>query len=226
MTKSRGIYERHGKHDTRAYGVWSSMKARCLNQNEPAYPNYGGRGITVCHAWLKFSNFLADMGEPALGMTLERKDNSKGYSKENCIWTDRTAQGRNKRNNVILTVDGETLPLSVFAERSGISYQTLHMRIRKGWSHEDAVKTALVRDRVGIKRGASIHRSSPALITYAGEQMTIKQASEKAGLQYGTVCQRLKKGWTLENALSAPAHRGKRDKGARHDVKFADMVTA
>lgn len=223
MTKSRGIHDMHGGRHTRAYGVWCSMRARCNNPNNPAFGNYGGRGISVCESWGKFSNFIADMGEPEVGMTLEREDNDKGYSKDNCVWADRRTQSLNKRNNVLLTVDGETQPASVFAERTGIPYKTLHMRLRKGWSHENAVKTPIVRDRVGIKRGSVIHQSTAELIVYAGEQMTLKHASERAGLQYGTVCQRIRKGWSIENALAAPAHRGKRDKGAERGVKFREL---
>lgn len=158
MTKSRGIYERHGKHGAPAYGVWNSMKSRCENPNVKTYPDYGGRGITICERWKKFSNFLADMGEPAPGMTLERIDNNKGYYKENCDWATRTKQGRNKRNNVLLTINGETLPLSAWAERSGIKYATIHQRITKGWTPEAAVKTPLVTIRKGIPRGAKIHQ--------------------------------------------------------------------
>ena len=90
-------------------------------------------------------------------MTLERVDNDKGYSKGNCVWADRTTQGRNKRNNVLLTIDGETHPLSVWAERSGIAYQTVHMRLRKGWTPEAAIKTPLVTVRKGIPRGTKLH---------------------------------------------------------------------
>lgn len=159
MTKSRGIHDMHGGKHTPAYGVWCSMRSRCNNPNTRAYADYGARGITVDPSWSRFSNFIADMGHPPSGMTLERKDNSKGYSKENCIWATRTTQGRNKRNNVLLTVDGETHPLSVWAERSGIPYKTLHMRIRKGWLPEDAVKIPLITVRKGIPRGDKIHKA-------------------------------------------------------------------
>lgn len=153
MTKSLGIYERHGGRRTRVYAIWCCMRARCSNPNNPAYANYGGRGILVCSRWQKFSNFLADMGEPAAGMSLERKDNNNGYSKENCTWADRFSQGRNKRNNVLLTIDGETLPLSSWAERYGLKYGTVHQRIRQGWPAEAAVKTPLVKERKGVPRG-------------------------------------------------------------------------
>lgn len=157
MTKSRGIYERHGGRRTSLYSIWVSMWARCTNPELAAYKNYGGRGIKVCEHWRKFSNFRADMGERPEGKSLERENNDKDYCKENCIWADRTTQNRNKRNNVMLTMDGETLPLCVWAERSGLRYATVHQRLRKGWTPDDAVKLPLVTRRKGIPRGQKIH---------------------------------------------------------------------
>lgn len=157
MTKSRGIREHHGMKHTGVYGVWCAMISRCTNSDNPAYKDYGGRGITVSGRWGWFSSFYADMGVRPDGATLERVDNNKGYSKENCVWADRTAQGRNKRNNVLLTIDGETQPLCVWAERSRLRYATVHQRLRKGWTPEAAVKTPLITARKGVPRGAKIH---------------------------------------------------------------------
>lgn len=219
MTKSRGIHDMHGCRHTRAYGVWCGMRSRCNNPNSPAYADYGGRGITVDPRWNKFSNFIEDMGHPAEGMTLERRDNNNGYSKENCLWADRVTQGRNKRSNVLLTINGETQPLCVFAERSGIAYKTIHQRLKKGWSPEDAVTVPLVTSRAGIsnKAGSRLYQGETALVAHNGQLLTLKEASEQAGLRYDTVYSRIRKGWSVSSALAAPPHRGKRDKGeSRH----------
>ena len=68
----------------RAYDCWVNMKQRCNNPNHPAYDRYGGRGISYHPDWEIFENFHQDMGDPPEGLTLERVDNSKGYSKDNC----------------------------------------------------------------------------------------------------------------------------------------------
>jgi len=144
---------RHGGRKSKLYAVWNGIMGRCLNQNNPAYPRYGGRGITICDRWRDFAAFLADMGEPPPGFSVERVDNDQGYSPTNCIWADRKTQGRNKRDNHLLTVNGETLTIAEWADRVGLKYATVHQRIRYGWPPDAAVLTPLVTVRRGIKRG-------------------------------------------------------------------------
>lgn len=148
----------HGMRHSKLYNVWNSMRSRCENPNVATYENYGGRGICVCDRWKEFANFYADMGEPKRGQTLERIDNNRGYEPENCVWVSRTAQGRNKRNNVLITIDGEVHPLSYWVEKFGISYATAHQRITKyGWPPEIAVSAPLTIKRMGIARGRRIN---------------------------------------------------------------------
>jgi hypothetical protein len=76
------------------------MRERCSNPAHRAWPNYGGRGITVCERWVgphSFPNFLADMGERSEGRTLDRIDNDLGYEPGNCRWSTDAEQRRNQR---------------------------------------------------------------------------------------------------------------------------------
>ena len=107
----------------------------------------------VCERWRKFENFLADMGEPQPGESINRIDNSKGYEPGNCKWADLKEQGRNKRNNQLLTHDGETLSLSEWAERKGLQVTTLWRRLFVyRWQVERALTSPLIRGRSPVAR--------------------------------------------------------------------------
>jgi hypothetical protein len=110
----------HGKTHASIYGVWKSMRLRCDAPTNRAYKNYGGRGIKVCDRWRTFENFLADMGEPPPGLTIERVDNDGDYAPGNCRWASYREQSRNRQKTYRLTVCGEYLSLPDACEKYGI----------------------------------------------------------------------------------------------------------
>lgn len=118
------------KKRSRAEIAWMNMVSRCCNENHPDYKNYGARGITVDPHWRKFSNFASDMGDPPKGMTLERKDNSKGYSHDNCIWASIKQQARNRRSNARVEVMGRTATLAEAAEILGVDRRRVRKYLR------------------------------------------------------------------------------------------------
>lgn len=119
---------------------WCNMRNRCNNPRHPRYDRYGGRGITVCDRWSSFALFLEDMGKKhGDKSTLDRIDNSKGYSPENCRWATYKEQANNTRRNKLITYKNRTQTLTQWAEELGISWSTLKFRIyRSGWSVDKA----------------------------------------------------------------------------------------
>lgn len=131
---------KHGMTDTPEYKVWNNMYSRCLNKNHPRYKDWGGRGITIDKKWLKFEGFYEDMGDrPGGNYTLERKDNSLGYSKDNCYWATTREQAINRRSNRILTANGYKFTMIEWSEKLNINPVTLSSRLRRGWSVEEAL---------------------------------------------------------------------------------------
>lgn len=130
---------------TKTYRAWAAMRSRCSNARSKCYRHYGGRGIKVCDRWLNsFENFLEDMGEQPQGRSLDRIDNEKGYSKDNCRWATWHEQARNKRSNKLFTINGVTKSMVEWVEAYGnIKYTTVKQRVRFGWGIEEALNTPI-----------------------------------------------------------------------------------
>src|SRR5262245_4381847 len=137
----------HGLSKSPEYAIWNAMKNRCLNPNDTGYPNYGGRGITVCEAWqTSFEAFFTAMGpRPSYKHSIERRNNDGPYSPENCYWATKNVQARNTRGNHRVTIDGHTACLAEWLEINNISSKTYEQRIKHGWSIEQALTTPVKR---------------------------------------------------------------------------------
>ena len=128
--------------NTPTHKIWAGMIARCYTATQTSYPRYGGRGISVCERWLKFENFLEDMGERPSGMTLEREDNDGDYSPENCRWATVTEQNRHKRSNLKITFRGATMTAAEWERELGYPYGLIWRRIKRlNWEVERALST-------------------------------------------------------------------------------------
>lgn len=136
-------YIKHGYHGTRIYHAWHNMWRRCTESTNDRFANYGGRGITVCDRWQKFENFLADMGEPPPGKTLDRRDNDGNYEPSNCQWATADEQRNNKQGSHHIEIDGITKSITKWIDVLGLGKTTIYRRIKQGADP----KTAIVEDR-------------------------------------------------------------------------------
>ena len=126
---------KHGMRDTRLWSIWDGMTKRCYNPNHPHYHRYGGRGITICDEWLQdhgsfFSWALANGYQDSL--TIDRIDVNGNYCPENCRWVDFTTQHNNRGNNCRVEINGVSRTISEWSNITGIGYQTLYRRYRRG----------------------------------------------------------------------------------------------
>lgn len=135
--KREGNNSKHKKSNTRLYNIWCCMKQRCYYSKNPSYKNYGKKGITVCEDWLKsFENFYQWSMKNGYqdDLSIDRIDNDKGYSPQNCKWSTKKEQNNNTSKNRYITFCGETLTLSQWAEKQGINKNTLKNRLNNKWS--------------------------------------------------------------------------------------------
>ena len=150
MTNSCGCYKKdrhpviHGMSNSRLHKIWQNMKTRCYNKNNTAYKNYGARGIAVCDNWKNdfqsFYNWSISNGYKDT-LTLDRIDNNKGYSQNNCRWVTRKQQNRNTRRTRKYTIDGVTKCLKDWCKFYNIRYSTVLDRLNKlNWTIEKALE--------------------------------------------------------------------------------------
>ncbi len=154
IENSATVNRTHGMSRTILYNTWQCMITRCCNPDNPAYKDYGGRGIKVCERWrIDYTAFLADMGQPPTKRySLDRIDNNGNYCKENCRWATTKQQSRNSRHNVHIEHNGESHCVSEWAEITGIKMHTLYNRLFiLGWSVERAITTPTLGCRKAVK---------------------------------------------------------------------------
>lgn len=151
---------KHGLSYTSEYRAWQTMRLRCTAPENPAYPDYGGRGITVCDRWSdSVENFVADMGpKPSEDHELDREDNDLGYTPANCRWVTRETNSRNRRSNRWVTYQGQRMVLVEAAAAAGIPYSTVSMRLKAGWGEARALSTPA---RAKAKNGEALPKHAP-----------------------------------------------------------------
>lgn len=125
--------KKHGMAKTSEFRIWCMLLGRCYRETDPAYANYGGRGIRVCKRWRdSFKAFYADMGPRPKGLTIERIDNDGDYKPSNCRWATNREQQRNKRTNRYIEAFGKRQILQDWARELKTSASLLHYHLKQG----------------------------------------------------------------------------------------------
>lgn len=135
---------KHGRSQAPIYRVWSHMLGRCRNPNDKGFKHYGARGIAVCERWLDFEAFAADMGDPPPGLSLDRIDNNKGYSPDNCRWADAFTQSNNRRCCFRVDCRGEVITITELARREGVNPRLLRARAWRSGKKRISAEALLV----------------------------------------------------------------------------------
>ncbi len=173
----------HGMSKSDEYSIWIGMKGRCYNKGNSGYKDYGERGISVCSRWLDkdngFENFIIDMGlRPDSNYSIERINNDKGYTPDNCRWETQFSQSRNHRRNHWLELNGERMVLTDWAHKIGITPSALQSRL-KNMPRERALTMEANRDK---KR----------YIEAGGKRLTLIEWADELGLSKSQIQRRLK----------------------------------
>jgi hypothetical protein len=187
----------HGLRTSPEYMVWARMKARCNNPNNPKYYRYGGRGISVCARWEgDFAAFYADMGaKPSPAHSLDRIDNDKGYTPENCQWALPAAQANNRSTTRTHEYRGFVGTRDALAKHTGVPSRLLKFRLDLGWDIARAIETPSHADERHV--------------TLAGKTQSLSAWGRETGLGGACISERLRAGWPVEAALTLPKKPGR-----------------
>lgn len=133
----------HGLVGTRLYSIYRNMFSRCYKKYNKAYQDYGARGIKICDEWLDdFQSFYdwSIANDYQENLSIDQIDNNKGYSPDNCRWTDRTTQNRNTRPNKVIVLNNEAHWLSEWCEILNIKRGTVDKLLQRSWSIEKNIE--------------------------------------------------------------------------------------
>ena len=186
------VRSRDGWSQSRVMHIWRGMMSRCHKPTDHRWERYGGRGIHVCREWHDFNAFRvwAEANGYLADLEIDRIDNEKGYSPQNCRFVTRAENVRNRGITRVVQVGGSTMPLAAAAEEAGIKYATLRSRLNRGETGEHVLRATSLR-------------------SFFGKPMTFKEAAEEFGIKERTIRYRLKKGLSPEESVSRPISRGR-----------------
>lgn len=183
------------------YNAWRHMLSRCYNDKDDSYPNYGGRGITVCDRWREsFENFYEDMGpRPSVDHQIDRINNEGVYEPKNLRWATPKQQANNRRNSKVFSWHGETHTLEEWAGILNINPATFRSRFYSNMSNDEM----MVR---GLKRSAP-RDPRKIVVEVEGTKKSLKDLSEDIGIDTTTLLRRYSDAASTDDLLKAKKER-------------------
>ena len=186
----------------RLYKIWQDMKQRCYNTNNKDFSNYGKRGIKVCDEWRNdYSSFKKwsyangyNKNVDSTKCSIDRIDNNKGYSPDNCRWVDARTQANNRQNNVYYVYNNEKHTLSQWCRILDLNYDFVRRRIHQGMSFERAIKQ---------------DKKESKLYTHSGKTHTIQEWAVILNVSDKAIYSRLERGWPIDRVFGQPFRKRK-----------------
>lgn len=183
------------------YQAWLGMKKRCYNPKSNRYYRYGARGIKVCDEWVHDFKAFYDWANShgwQEGLTIERIDVDGDYCPENCAWITKRDQMKNTSRSIRIEFDGRCMGLSEWAEETGIEYATLLRRYRSGWTPDRILTTPV-----------QWSKNAVSLYEWNGVSKSLREWSEQYGIKYDTLRGRIRKGMSIEEAITESIDRNR-----------------
>jgi hypothetical protein len=177
------------------YQIWQGMKARCLNPKNLHYGSYGGRGIKICDTWINnFNQFVTDMGSRPQGYSIDRIDNNGNYTPNNCKWSTKKEQQRNRRVTQKIIIEGIEYLVCDIAEKYGFKYDTIANRAKIVTTFDELVdkKKKVYKDGLALGGKASGAKKQALTHCHAGHEFTEKNTRlTKQGWRRCRECHRI-----------------------------------
>ena len=179
------------------YWAWKAMKQRCQNPRCHVYHNYGARGITVCEEWQKFEPFCEWALENGYqkGLDLDRRNNDGNYSPENCRWITRRENVNNRRNTIMIDVDGVILPETVWSERLGICRTLIKQWMKNHGAEYTASRIRDIQQNGYAPKNYSYGHCYPVIDAVSGDRFpSVNAAARRYNVSPGVIRRQIGKG--------------------------------
>lgn len=184
---TRAMKTVHGMYGTSEYKSWTSMKDRCLNPDNHAYKDYGGRGIGIYKPWIdSFEAFYSYMGDkPDRSYSIDRIDNDRGYEPGNVRWATDRMQCENRRNVRHYDFQGLRMLADEIGEHIGVRRGVVRKLLNRGHELDEIVEDIVF--NVGRLYNPNDEPYEVRSIPWNGRNWTTRELADHFDVSYSRV---------------------------------------